>query len=126
MRLASRENISASLMSLTSLARTEKCDLLSSLRVSLFVSLTFARLTNKQSHNSQREISVRLKFLARFSQDSRVKISNDSRESRYEISVCETRRSRYEICLRDSRETSLSTKFLSARLVRSDFRYEIL
>jgi hypothetical protein len=68
------------------------------------------RLTNKQSHNSQREISVRLKFLARFSQDSRVKISNDSRESRYEISVCETRE---------------KLVFLSARLVRSNFRYEI-
>ncbi len=78
MRLASRENISASLMSL---ARREKCDILSILRVSQFVSLAFARFTNKQSHNSQREISVRLKILARFSQDSRVKISNDSRES---------------------------------------------
>ncbi len=113
MRLASRENISASLMSLTSLARREKCDRLSSLRVSQFVSLAFERLTNKQGHNSQGEMSVRLKFLSRFSQDSRVKISNDLRESRYEI------------CLQDSRQTSLSTKFLSARLVRSDFRYEI-
>jgi hypothetical protein len=112
MRLASRENISASLVSLTSLARREKCDVLSSLRVSQFVSLAFARLTNKKSHNSQQEISVRLKFLARFSQDSRFKISNDSRESRYKISVCKTRKSRYEICLRDPRETSLSTKFV--------------
>ncbi len=83
------------------------------------MSLAFARLTNKKSHNSQREFSVRLKFLERFSQDSRDKISNDSRESRCEISVCETCESRYEICLRDPRETSLSTKFLSARLVRS-------
>ncbi len=88
-------------------------------------SLAFARLTNKRSHNSLREISVRLKILARFSQDSRVKISNDSRESRYKISVCETRESHYKICLRDSRERSLATKFLSARLVRSDSRYEI-
>jgi hypothetical protein len=72
MRLASRENISASLASLTSLARRGKCDILSSLRVSQYVSLAFTRLTNKQSHNSQREISVRLKILARFSQDSRV------------------------------------------------------
>ncbi len=48
-----------------------------------------ASLANKQSHNSQREISVRLKF----SKDSRVKISNDSRESRYKISICETRKS---------------------------------
>jgi hypothetical protein len=87
----------------------------------LVVSLAFA----KQSHNSQREISIRLKIFARFSEDSRVKISNDSRESRYEISGCETRESRYEICLRDLREASLATKFLSARLVRSDFRYEI-
>jgi hypothetical protein len=126
MRLASRENISASLVSLTSLAIREKCDILSNLRVSQFVSLAFARFTNKQSHNSQREISVRLKFLSRFSQDSRVKISNDSCESRYEISVCETRESRYKICLRDSQENTLCTKFLSARLVRRDFRYEIL
>jgi hypothetical protein len=125
MRFASRENISASLASLTSLARREKCNILSSLRFSQFVSLAFARLTNQQSHNSQREISVRLKILARFSQDSRVKISNDSHESRYEISVCETRESRYKICLRDSREASLATKFRSARFVRSDTRYEI-
>jgi hypothetical protein len=107
MRLPSRENISASL---ASLARREKCDILWSLRVSQFVGLVFASLTNKQSHNSQRKISVRLKILARFSQDSRVKISNDSR---------------YEICLRDSREASLATKFLFARLVRNDSRYEI-
>ncbi len=90
-----------------------------------FVSLAVARLTNKQSHNSQWEISVRLKILARFSQDSRVEISNDSRESRYEISVCDTRESCSEICLWDSREMSLATKLLSARLVRIDSRYEI-
>jgi hypothetical protein len=96
MRLASRENISAILASLTSLARREKCDILSSLRVLQFASLAFARLTNKQSHNSQREISIRLKILARFSQDYRA-----------------------------TRLASLTTKFLSARLVRSDFRYEI-
>jgi hypothetical protein len=57
MRLASRENINASLASLTSLAKREKCDILSSLRVLQFVSFAIARLTNKQSHNSQREIS---------------------------------------------------------------------
>ncbi len=102
MRLTSRENIRASLVSLTSLARMEKCNILSSLRVSQFVSLAFVRLTNKQSHNSQQEIRVRLKILTRFPQDSREKISNDSRESCYEISVCETRESRYQICQRDS------------------------
>ncbi len=37
----------------------------------------------------------------KFLQDSRVKISNDSHESHYVISVCETRESCYEICLRD-------------------------
>ncbi len=115
MRIFSRENISASLASLTNLARREKCDIFSSLRVSQFVSLEFVRLTNKQSHNSPREISVRLKILARFSQDSWVKISNDSRKS-CEISVCETRESCYEISLRDSREASLATKILCARL----------
>ncbi len=56
----------------------------------------------------------------KFSQDSRVKISNDSCESHNEISVCETRESRYKIFLRDSREANLATKFISARLVRSD------
>jgi hypothetical protein len=65
MRLASRVNISASLASLMSLARREKCDILSSLRVSQFMSLAFVRLTNKQSHNSQREIGIRLKILSR-------------------------------------------------------------
>jgi hypothetical protein len=125
MRLASHENISASLASLTSLARREKCVILSCLQVSPFVSLAFARLTNKQSHNSQAEISVRLKILARFSQDSRVKISNNSRESRYEISVCETRESRYKICLRVSQEASRATKFLFARSLKSDFHCKI-
>ncbi len=121
MRLASRKNISVSLASL----QREKRDILSSLQVSQFLSLAFARLTNKQSHNSEREISVRLKILARFSQDSKIKISNDSRESCCEISICETCESRYKICLRDSRETSFATKILCARLVRSDSCYEI-
>jgi hypothetical protein len=62
---------------------------------------------------------VRPKILTRFLQDSRDKISIDSRESCYEISVC------YEICLRDSQEASLAAKFLSARLVRSESHYEI-
>jgi hypothetical protein len=66
---------------------------------------------------------------SKFSLDSlktpELKISNDFRESRYEISVCESHESRYEFCLRDSREASLATKFLSARLERSDTRYEI-
>ncbi len=61
----------------------------------------------------------------KFSQESRVKISIDSRESRYKISVCKTRESHYEICLRDLREVSFTTKFLFARLLRSEFRYEI-
>jgi hypothetical protein len=61
----------------------------------------------------------------KFSLDSRVKISIDSRKSRYKISVCETRESRYKICLRDSRKASLATKLLSARLVRSNSCYEI-
>jgi hypothetical protein len=69
--------------------------------------------------------SEKLVFDPKFSQDSRVKISNDFRKSRYEISVCETRKSFYKICLQDSREASLATKFLSARLVRSDSRCEI-
>jgi hypothetical protein len=66
MRLASRENISASLASLT---RREKCDILWSLGVS-----QFARLANKQNHNSLREISVRRKVLARFRKTKGLKL----------------------------------------------------
>jgi hypothetical protein len=61
----------------------------------------------------------------KFSPDSGVKISNDSCESCYKMSVCEAR---YEICLQDLPEASLAAKFLFARLVRSDShesRYEI-
>ncbi len=60
-------------------------------------------------------------------QGSRVKISIDSRESRYEISVCETRKSesRYEICLQDLPKASLATNFLSTRHIRSESRYKI-
>jgi hypothetical protein len=61
----------------------------------------------------------------KFSQDSRVNISTDSRESRYKISLCETRKSRNKICLQDSQEASLATKFLSVILVRSDSSYVI-
>jgi hypothetical protein len=110
--LTTRENISASL---TSLARRENaidCDACESRNL---------QLTNKQNLIQ----SEKLVLDPKFSQDSRIKISNDSRESRHEISVCETRESCYEICLRDSREASLATKFFSARLVRSDSCYEI-
>jgi hypothetical protein len=69
--------------------------------------------------------SEKLVFDPKFLQDSRVEISNDSRKSCYEISICKTCKSRYKICLRDSQEASLATKFLSARLVRSDSCYEI-
>jgi hypothetical protein len=48
-------------------------------------------------------------ILAIFSQDSRVKISNDSRKSHCEISVCKTQESCYKICLRLA---SLATKFV--------------
>ncbi len=83
--------------------------------------LQFERLANKQNHKH----SEKLVLDPKFSQDFRVKIIKDSRESRYEISVCETRESCYEICLRDSQKTSIAIKFLSARLVRSNSRYEI-
>jgi hypothetical protein len=69
--------------------------------------------------------SEKLVLDLKFWQDSRVKISNDSRQSRYEISVCETHESRYKICLRDLQGASLATKFISSRLIRSDSRYEI-
>jgi hypothetical protein len=51
-------------------------------------------------------------ILAIFSQDSRVKISNDSRKSHCEISVCKTQESCYEICLRLTSLASLATKFV--------------
>ncbi len=76
MSVGSRENISASLASLTSLARRKKCDILSSF----------------ESRNLRDSQTSKIW--------SRVKISNDSCESRYEISVCETRESCYKICLR--------------------------
>jgi hypothetical protein len=56
-------------------------------------------------------LSEKLVLDSKFSQDSRVKISNDSRESRYKISVCETHESCYKICLQDSRETILLQNF---------------
>ncbi len=138
MRLSSGENISTSLASPTSLTRRKKCDILSSLRVWQFVSLAFARLTNKQSHYSQREISVRLKILARFSQDSSIKISNDSRESRneifsarlarrescYEISFCDTRKKQFSLRnFVDRLVAILAMKVLSVRLTRRESRY---
>jgi hypothetical protein len=46
--------------------------------------------------------SEKLVLDPKFSQDSRVKISNDSRESRSVISVCKTHESCFEICLQDS------------------------
>jgi hypothetical protein len=66
-----------------------------------------------------REPQFCFKFVAKivldpkFLQGSRVKISIDSRESRYEISVCESRKSesRYEIFLQDLRKASLATNF---------------
>ncbi len=67
--------------------------------------------------------SEKLVLDPKFSQDSRVKISNDPRESHYEISVCETRESCYEICLRDSQEVSLEN--FVARLVSRESRYKI-
>jgi hypothetical protein len=112
MRLASRENISASL------ARREKCDILWSLRVLSF-NLRDSQTSKIIIHCEKLVLDKKL------SQDSRVKISNDSRESPYEISACKTRESRYKTCLRDSRVASLAMKFLSVRLVRSESHYKI-
>ncbi len=92
-----------------------------SLLVSHFRVSQFTSLANKQIIIHCEELVLDPKF----SQDSTVKISNDSCESRYEISVCETHKSRYKICLRDSQEASLAMKFLSAKLERCDSRYEI-
>ncbi len=100
----------------TSLTRREKCYILWCCKsCNLRVSQTSKIIIKNE----------KLVLDPKFSQDSRVKISNDSRESRYEISVCETRESRYEFCLRDSREAILATNFFSVRLIRSGYRYEI-
>jgi hypothetical protein len=60
-----------------------------------------------------------------FDQNSRktpeIKLVMISRESRYKISVCETRESHYEICLRGA---ILAMKFLSVNLIRSNSRYD--
>jgi hypothetical protein len=98
MRLASHENISVSL------TRREKCDI-------LWTCESRNLRDCKKNYNSLWEINVGPKILARFSQASRVKISNDSHESRYEISV-----------FKDSWVLLLN---LSARLVRSESCYEI-
>jgi hypothetical protein len=97
----------------TSLTRREKCYILWCCKsCNLRVSQTSKIIIKNE----------KLVLDLKFSQDSRVKISNDSRKSRYEISVCETRESRYEFCLRDA---ILATKFFSVRLIRSGSRYEI-
>jgi hypothetical protein len=92
--------------------------------IAKLASLTICESRNLQDSQTSKIIiySEKLVLDTKFSQDSRVKISNDSRESRYKISVCKTRESHYKICLR---EASLAMKFLSVRLVRSDSRYEI-
>jgi hypothetical protein len=168
MRLASRENIIASL---TSLARREKCDTLWSLLVLQFARLAICKFKSRISRQNRRikvifetsscnesenqvgsicektrvwksretitlrepqfcfklccQNCVRPKILARFLQDSRVKISIDSRKSCYKILFARLVRSEccYEICLRDLRDESLTTKFLSAWLARSESRY---
>ncbi len=89
------------------------------------VSLAICKSCNLRDSQTSKIIihSEKLLLDPKFLQDSRVKISNDSRKSCYEISVCETRETCYKICLQDSQEASLAMKFLSARLVRSDSRY---
>jgi hypothetical protein len=91
-----------------SLARREKCDILCNLR---------DLQTSKIIIHSEK-----LVLDAKFSQDSRVKISNDSHESCYEISVCKTRKSCFKSCLRDLR---VLLQNLSARLARSESCYNI-
>ncbi len=105
MRLASHENISASLASLT---RREKCDILCNLRDSQ---------TSKIIIHSEK-----LVLDPKFSQGSRVKISNDSCESYYKISVCKTCESRCKIYLWD---LPVSLRNLCVRLARSESCYEI-
>ncbi len=95
--------------------------------VKQFASLVICESRNLENSQTSKIIihSDKLVLDPKFSQDSSVKISNDSCEPRYEISVCETHESYDKICLQDSQKASLAMKFFSARLVKSDSRYEI-
>jgi hypothetical protein len=117
MRLAFRENIHASLVSLTSLARREKCDMLSSLRVSL---LGDSQTSKVIIHNEKFVLD------SKFSQDSLktpeiklvmvlASLATKFREKRVllRISFCETRKKRF------------SLRNFVARLAFHDSRYEI-
>jgi hypothetical protein len=100
MKLAFLENIN---VSVASLVRRKKCD----------------KLCNLQDSQTSKIIvhSEKLVLDPKFSQGSRVKISNDSRKSRYKISVCETCESHYKICPQDSR---ILLQNFSVRLARSE------
>jgi hypothetical protein len=66
-----------------------------------FASLAICENRNLQDSQTRKIIihSEKLVLDPKFLQDSRVKISSDSRKSRYEISVYKTCKSCYEICL---------------------------
>jgi hypothetical protein len=71
---------------------------------------------------------VRPKILARFSQDSRelkLVLILASLATKFLFARLVRSESHYKIWLRDSREPSLAMKFLSVRLVRSESCYEI-
>jgi hypothetical protein len=73
-------------------------------------------------HFQEASVLLQIVLDPKFSQDSRVKISIDSCESRYEISVCEYR---FKISVFETRMKRVSQRNLSARLARSESHYEI-
>jgi hypothetical protein len=126
MRLASRENISASLTSLARRKNAIYCEACESRNL-------------RDSQTSKMIIhSEKLVLDPKFSQDSRVKISNDSWESRYKISVCESRESRYkfvcktpkkrvlvQISFCETRKKRFPQRNFVAKLASCESRYEI-
>ncbi len=123
MRLASRENISASLRSL---ARREKCDILCNLRDSqtskIIIHSEKLVLDPKFSQDFRKTPELKLVMILASLATTFLFARLVSLVTKC---VCKTCESRYKICLRDLREASLATKLISARLVRIDSRYEI-
>jgi hypothetical protein len=124
MRLASRENIIASL---TSLTRREKCNILCNLRDSqtskIIIHSEKLVLDPKFSQDFCKTPQLKLVIILASLATKFLFVRLVSLATKF---VCETRESRHKICLQDLREANLATKILSARLSRSVSRYEIL
>jgi hypothetical protein len=123
MRLASHKNISTSLASLT---RREKCDILCNLRDSqtskIIIHSEKLVLDPKFWQDSRKAPELKLVMIFASLTTKFLFARLASLAAKF---ICKTRESRFEICLWGLQEASLATKFLSARLVRSDPRNEI-